>query len=725
MKLIRLLSLSLFCINVTFGQVESPPDLSVGAQGLIFEKGSIDVELLSELITEKQDELKKELIKRNLINVLHQNNFTSYAFAYSSLTDIMTVSDKSSMSKKLLIYIEDFALVYGFSEFYLHTSGKLGNTQLDSLLSKVTVVSKSDSKELKAIDVFPKSKVSDPAALYLGEYAKYNLKEYGQLVDATLSDLLIDYFYSVLKANQNVSERGFLKLENYGNISYLYTTYNKFLTSPYVDDASDLTIKINAEINLLFRYYTLLKDIKNVNINLEQLIPDYSAQFNYSLEGKTTAEADTIKARAKNYVQEYIKDPFEQLGNNKSTFYNDLQSINMADQNYTESTQQKLSAYVLSVPDLVAAAEDLMSRYKTLTFDYSNYGTQINTTSAGSSSTIKNLPFDAADLYYINRKAKPVLAYLTKFGNLNAKYLNNLERVEEAITIIMIYNALDDIKELNKALGEKNSKHSVLAEVNIGNFTSFVGLITSLDEFNLADTYINGLEILSTASELFQGYKAGQYLKILVDLLQTYTNADIENNEIDINVQQIIVELYDKFVTNNSDRPVHFFFTLGINTTLQTGKDNTLLDSKGNPVDNLIFAGEKIGLKFNIYNVEKRRLEQFATNVNNNEKPKLTDQVKPIFSEFYLSAYTSGLLYNLVNTTNADEKLGGYMVGTALGTSFFNNMDLSLFLNFYATKTQDFQLSNTLIGVSWDIPIIEYITALTNKNSNTNQTDEN
>ena len=88
-----ILAFVFFC-SITSAQVESPPDLSLGAQGLLFEKGSIDVALLSELITEKQNELKKELIKRNIINALHQNNYTSYAFTYSALTDIMTVTDK-------------------------------------------------------------------------------------------------------------------------------------------------------------------------------------------------------------------------------------------------------------------------------------------------------------------------------------------------------------------------------------------------------------------------------------------------------------------------------------------------------------------------------------------------------------------------------------------------------------------------------------------------------
>ena len=275
---------------------------------------------------------------------------------------------------------------------------------------------------------------------------------------------------------------------------------------------------------------------------------------------------------------------------------------------------------------------------------------------------------------------------------------------------------------------KKGEREGFLANASLENFKPFIELIANLDKFNRAETYAKGLQVLSSAGDLFKDFKAGDYLKTLVELLQTYTNVDTKTNDININVEEIIIKLYDKFIAGHSKKTVSFFFTIGINSTLNTQGSERLVDKEGNPVDNLIFAGEKIGVKINLFNVERHRERKFAGTINEIKKkesegevlngtiqPNMKNQVKPIFTDFYLSGYTSGLLYNLVNTTNADEKLGGYMIGTSLGTSFFNNMDLNLFVNFYATKTQDFQFKNNLIGIAWDIPIIEYLSALTKK----------
>lgn len=701
-QITRISLLAILCCQFVIGQVESPPNLSLGAQGLLFEKGSIDVELLSELIVSKQDELKQEIIKRGVIKELHQNNFASYAFAYSSLNDLMAITDKKSLSKKLLIYIEDFALVYGFTEFYLQASGKFGNKNLAALLKEIEKQNELNplasryfnEGSIKSKKLGVNSDLAWPK-FYLKDFAKYSIKiKDGQ--EVSLTDLLVDFFYAVLKKNSNVSERGFLKIENYGDLSYLYSTYNKFLISGYTDNnaAKNLDTRVTDEIDMLFNYYSLVKGLKEGGYTFREVYANVYSSF-----------TDNEKV----FCDTYLKDAFDKLQSNSQNFYKDLKEIDTRSQNYSETTQTKLTNYVESAPKLVAAAEELYQRYQLV---------------QNSSDKDGKLPFYASDLYYINDVAKPALAFLTQFGDLDEKYLENLEQVEKSVTEALVYNAIKDVNKLNAAIEKEfpgATNGSILDTVNISNFLPFIDLIVNLDKFNMAETYNTGLEALGSASELFKDYKAGEYMKILVELLQTYTNVDTSGNKIDINVEEIIVRLYDSFISGKSKKFASFFFTIGINTTLNTEGSERLVDSQGNPVDNLVFAGEKLGVKLNIINFEKNSQDTFAKAVNEGEAPNLEDKVKPIFTDIYFSAYTSGLLYNLVNTTNADEKLGGYMLGTSLGTTFFNNMDFNVFVNFYATKTQDFQFRNSLIGISWDIPIIEYIGALTKKRNKASQ----
>ena len=694
-------------VSTCFAQVEEPPNLSLGAQGLLFEKGAIDVALLSDLIVSKQEELKQEFIKRNVIKALNQNNFTSYAFTYSSLNDLMSIKEKKSLSKKLLIYIQDFALVYGFTEFYLQASGKLGN---ENLMQLITAIKENNTgyDPSPAIYFDKKDETTKRPTFYLKSFTKYPVKMPNKET-VTLTDFLVDFFYAVLKKNDNVSERGFLHLENYGDMSYLYSTYNKFLTSNYVNTppADTLDERLTAEIDILFNYYTLIKDLKDSDYSFMEMFRDVAF-----------SEVNDTKG----FSERFLKQPFTTLNDNRNTFYADLKKIDTKSQNYTEETQKKLRDYVEKAPKLVAAADELYKRYQLIAED----------------PTKTRLPFQASDLYYINDVAKPALAYLTQFGDLDEEYLENLEMVEKGIKDAIAYNAYQDMKDLYiKLTGKseadwrslkKGEREGFLANASLENFKPFIELIANLDKFNRAETYAKGLQVLSSAGDLFKDFKAGDYLKTLVELLQTYTNVDTKTNDININVEEIIIKLYDKFIAGHSKKTVSFFFTIGINSTLNTQGSERLVDKEGNPVDNLIFAGEKIGVKINLFNVERHRERKFAGTINEIKKkesegevlngtiqPNMKNQVKPIFTDFYLSGYTSGLLYNLVNTTNADEKLGGYMIGTSLGTSFFNNMDLNLFVNFYATKTQDFQFKNNLIGIAWDIPIIEYLSALTKK----------
>jgi len=82
MKYITLLAL-LLVTKLTIAQnVIGPPSLSLGTDEVLFQKGVLDVELIGEIIAEKQDEIKKELAKRLILDgKLSQGPYLTYNYA--------------------------------------------------------------------------------------------------------------------------------------------------------------------------------------------------------------------------------------------------------------------------------------------------------------------------------------------------------------------------------------------------------------------------------------------------------------------------------------------------------------------------------------------------------------------------------------------------------------------------------------------------------------------
>jgi len=98
---------------------ETAPTLSEGISGLTFSRGSIDVELLAEVIAEKQEELKKEGIKRSIGKAFECHSFALYNYAHSTTSSLLEYQNKDVIQKELLEHTSNFALIYSFAESYL------------------------------------------------------------------------------------------------------------------------------------------------------------------------------------------------------------------------------------------------------------------------------------------------------------------------------------------------------------------------------------------------------------------------------------------------------------------------------------------------------------------------------------------------------------------------------------------------------------------------------
>lgn len=120
-KLIITSLLSLFFLNglhaQTIQMVGSSPTLT---------KGTIDTELLTEIIQQKQEEVKERAFRNLIVKWIKGNdrinsisNFTTYYYLYNVMDNLLSAKNKTSITKALTESTAEFAYVYGFAIFYL------------------------------------------------------------------------------------------------------------------------------------------------------------------------------------------------------------------------------------------------------------------------------------------------------------------------------------------------------------------------------------------------------------------------------------------------------------------------------------------------------------------------------------------------------------------------------------------------------------------------------
>jgi hypothetical protein len=170
--------------------------------------------------------------------------------------------------------------------------------------------------------------------------------------------------------------------------------------------------------------------------------------------------------------------------------------------------------------------------------------------------------------------------------------------------------------------------------------------------------------------------------------------------------------LDEAFAGDSERRYVYFrpFLHLGINYATPLG-----------PEPAVYFASEKFGIMYKFLN--PRYTHSFAPGeiYSYCPPPKFgcrdrywnQPQEKPILSDYFVSVYASGFLYNIANL-KSDGGFNYPLLGIGLGTTFFNGLTTSLNLA-YPLAGRDVKPVKPLLGVSVDIPVLDYISAAMKK----------
>ena len=190
-----------------------------------------------------------------------------------------------------------------------------------------------------------------------------------------------------------------------------------------------------------------------------------------------------------------------------------------------------------------------------------------------------------------------------------------------------------------------------------------------------------------------------------------YLYVDIEAliSTIDQRFNSITKKKFTKYVTP--------FFSMGVNYASFSNNNNLIDNGSGvtNSIGSLYYASEKIGIKYKLWNWKYTHAFDAGESFEYYGKQTywLRPQEEPLISDIYLFAYGSGLLYNLVDL-KSDDNFDYALVGAGIGMTFFNGLSANLSIS-SPIVDKSISSKNSFVNFGLDIPIIEYISALTKK----------
>ncbi|WNB17054.1 hypothetical protein [Marivirga arenosa] len=350
-------------------------------------------------------------------------------------------------------------------------------------------------------------------------------------------------------------------------------------------------------------------------------------------------------------------------------------------------------------------------------------------------------------------------------GELKAKILNKYPSIGEAESknisddfknkIESLLKSLDELtaSEITMKINELQDKFDFLLNDNqkllITKLTSFIDF--NYDEYRQIYNFFSGLHKVNFKdfSLTQKQYNALKFILIkFINVAKNHYPNDVISTMLELLLENTIVEYneYGNLVNNDSNsesigylyvdiesliytldqnfssetkrgitKYITPFFSIGTNYA-SFNESNSLIsnnDGTQSSLSNLYFASEKLGLKWKVWNWKYTHAFKAGESFNYYGRTThwFRPQEEPLISDFHFVAYGSGLLYNLVDL-KSENNFNYAVVGAGIGITFFNGLCVNVSI---ASPIIDKKIDNDFINFGFDIPIIEYISALTNK----------
>lgn len=680
--------------------------------GLSYNKGTINTDVLIQLIQEKQEELNKfvlqrivtkswistnnedlkkcQLIKRWLrktksyavsLDSGRLDNFTTKYLIYSSLNELTISADRSKFGKNTLELLKETALIYGMA------------VAIDQEYRITEIIAKTD-----------KSKNNQPASESTVSFSdNLDAAKFNRVIDIVL-DICITtpelrvYFpiFSELSSNQNPDR------EWYEQDSEYY---------PYRQDP---VVAVEYD------------SIRKLVLNTLKLVGDFRSALKHPIGSEQFWEAagsiylDNFSDADIHFFDE-IKRELDVLGGNMVVALDTIRK---------------------DVLNLIGGygplEDDFPSKISKLRYDLRVYQNSISANITELSDDGEKLvdSFEKAwkELNGKDKEFKELLDNLRKKirpdGSLDPlevkKWVDALNEQQKKLPVVMSsflnkeFLVLDHyLEQLEKMANRFSIIRSTLqvfaASEKSSDLTGFKFNKTQLEEVKeLLDKFISYLEKTGKYNV------AAVYLRGITDNITYIDSTETKPATISLNFESVLFDLNTELVTParlERQKYLEPFVTIGVNYCSFIGDNQlgTLIGETTPSLNSLSFASEKIGVKFKFINEQYKRSFGPGVVYRYWGKNRFWNRPQPqsFFDDWFMNIYTGGLMYNLVNL-QTNKNFDFPFVGAGLGFRTFNGLTLTASVNAPYTKNT-FRTSNLFFAVSLDIPIVEYISALRKK----------
>jgi hypothetical protein len=683
-KLLFLTLLQLLVFSTINAQNElehQAPTMQVGLNGITFSRGALDAQLIMTMIAEKQKEVGIQAVQNMFLSKMESAGGAFYSFSDNVIRGVVTEKDPDIIIKKILENTTNIAFTYAFTDYYLkllnQTTGNLPTCKVhfDDLTLRMSLPILLNSQ-------FQKGLIGVRSATQNATLGETNYEDKNA---TNMIALLIDMASEAIRNNKTLKELGVLQV----SYSQSYDFKNQYL-------------KLRRENSPLAQSADLVYN--DLVANLQQFT-DIIGLINYH------KNSNTFRSNSGASISNLISLDSIRKSN-----------IQLNVQLNTISTQLTLAYERMQV--LLRSTSDTGTKDKLI-------------------GDLKKL---AKYIAYVKKASDYTLSYPLQSIKNNGRYqliiysdivYTTTTEIIPALNEISIWDAnllvlSYDLEATARQIFQYYLRDASCSLNNpwvVNNMENFMSILSKVYEFDKARTFSSSVAILADIEKVFPNDKIKSSLAFINTYVRDFVKIvkDEKGVEyIDINIESFLVKMSQ--IKSDKLKRTSLLFTVGTNSITF---DQTVILPNNVKLKNYSFVSEKIGLKIKLIDWDfwKSRNPGETYSISCLEYTKNTAPKSPLVSNWYMSLYGSGILYNIISTGTVKD-YNNPIVGISTGISFFNSLDFSICFGApipqnspFATFSDQkpfFTLNNKFYGFSFDIPIGEYLERA-NQNRKDNQ----
>ncbi|MGC3946352.1 MAG: hypothetical protein QM762_17840 [Chryseolinea sp.] len=651
------------------------PTLQLGLDGFSFAKGTLDYQLIMEIVAEKQEELKFKAIQNVFLSKVSNAGGTIYSFTNNVVRELVQEKDQTIRTRKILENTVNLVFVTAYLEYFLQTMASDSAIKSNfEALAKRYGYTEAEAKVIKSIKNLMKKKREKTVLVFSDE------------TGVSFLSLLLDMSSEAVRSDAKLKQLGLMQISYSATYEYL-NRYRRL-------DIDSVDMKVENSPSKFKRM--LLDSTKKATLRIEET----------TLRRETVAAANAVYVDMQdqlkmvtNYIglANYVVDHFSFRNDRLASFSDEgLRAKNAGGGSIKQQLTDISDGISTLLPSLIAAQNnDSLARKEINNLVSIQFYLKKAASQFSDSDATKSI---ASDILY----------------TLYSQFIPQLTR--QSYRDFKYFELINKLNQASAKLAQTMLEADASFQLPNGKVDNFLLIAARLYQFDRAATISEYLKLVEEIGYIFPDDRVKNALSVLVSFIKDYTVTETNNKGkevLNFDLESFLVKLAN--VKPYKFSPWQFHFTVGVNTGYFY---NPLTLDDGSVATNLSYVGEKIGVKYKIID------RGFWANRNPGDTyiirgktyVKTGPPIEPIISNVHLLVYGTGLLYMLANT-KTNEQFDSPMIGIGPGITFSNALDLNISyaIPLFSSEKLATSFDTPFINVGFDIQFVEYYNRMREK----------